>query len=448
MRRPDRQSGNQAQLHYAAVGENWRKEQKYGQLSAWSDFQSVKWRRLMPDAKSTWLTDKHDTDFAMHVPLGIKHSSSKVAAGAVFSLFSLGVTSNRDAYAYNVNHAILVEAVKGEIAAYSDALGSYKDLKPPRPRPDEVVDSEDPRIKWTRQVKASLGALKRTHYNQEFLRTGLYRPFFKLAHYFDDFWNEERYQTPHFFPLADSVNEVICVPPIGARTPPWAFAANLTPNLNLMSIDAAQCFAFYIYDEDGTNRRENITDWALAEFRSHYGQSSISKWDIFHYIYALLHHPEYRTRYAANLKRELPRVPFAPDFGRYAEIGKKLMDLHIHYEQQPEYPLERTEIGKLNWRVEKMRLSKDKTKLVYNNFLTLCGIPQEVYEYRLGNRSALEWIVDQYQVSKDNRSGIVNDPNRDDDPEYIVRLIGQVVTVSIETVKLVRELAALPLLAG
>jgi predicted helicase len=142
----------------------------------------------------------------------------------------------------------------------------------------------------------------------------------------------------------------------------------------------------------------------------------------------------------------LPRIPFAPNFGACAKIGKKLMDLHIGYEKQPEYPLERTEVGQLDWKVEKMALSKDKTKIRYNNFLTLCGIPPDVYEYRLGNRSALEWIVDQYRVSTDARSGIFNDPNRDDDPEYIVRLIGQVITVSLETVKLVRELGMLQLL--
>jgi len=119
------------------------------------------------------------------------------------------------------------------------------------------------------------------------------------------------------------------------------------------------------------------------------------------------------------------------------------MKPHIEYGRQPENPLERRETGKLNWRVEKMALSKDKTQLKYNDFLTLSGIPAEVYEYRLGNRSALEWVVDQYRVSTDKRSGIVNDPNREDDPEYILRLVGQVVTVSVETVRLVRELAGL-----
>ena len=156
----------------------------------------------------------------------------------------------------------------------------------------------------------------------------------------------------------------------------------------------------------------------------------------------MLHHPAYRTRYAANLKRELPRIPFAPDFHAFAQAGKQLAELHVDYEKQPEYPLEIIENKNvpLDWRVEKMRLSKDKTQIVYNDFLTLSGIPAEAFEYRLGNRSALEWVIDQYQVSTDKRSGITNDPNRAEDQQYIVRLIGQVITVSLETMKIVRAL--------
>lgn len=206
-----------------------------------------------------------------------------------------------------------------------------------------------------------------------------------------------------------------------------------------------QSFPFYVYNEDGTNRRENITDWALERFRENYKDATISKWDIFYYVYALLHHPVYRERYAANLKRELPRIPFAKDFWEFAKAGKELADLHVNYEQQQEYPLEfiETEGEELNWRVEKMKLSKDKTQIVYNDFLTLNGIPSDAFEYRLGNRSALEWVIDQYQVSTDKRSGITNDPNREDDPQYIVRLIGQVITVSLETNRIVRSLPTL-----
>ena len=223
--------------------------------------------------------------------------------------------------------------------------------------------------------------------------------------------------------------------------------ANLIPDLHTLSTsDGFQCFPFYIYDEDGTNRRENITDWALSQFRTHYQDDTITKWDIFHYNYGLLHHPDYRQKYEANLKRDLPHIPFATDFWGFAEAGARLADLHVTYESQPEYDklkFVQTPDVPLNWRVEKMKLSKDKTSLIYNDFLTLSGIPSKVFDYRLGTRSALEWVVDQYRVKIDKRSGIVNDPNRADDPQYIVRLIGKVITVSLETVDIVSTLPAL-----
>ncbi len=173
---------------------------------------------------------------------------------------------------------------------------------------------------------------------------------------------------------------------------------------------------------------------------------TISKWDIFHYNYALLHHPTYCEKYEMNLKRDLPHIPFAEDFWGFAAAGDQLADLHVNYESVPTYNrLKRIETPGLtvDWRVEKMRLSKDKTQLKYNDFLTLDGIPAEVYEYRLGTRSALEWVVDQYRVKVDRRSGIVNDPNRADQPQYIVDLIGRVITVSLKTVEIVKNLPPL-----
>jgi predicted helicase len=268
-------------------------------------------------------------------------------------------------------------------------------------------------------------------------------------------------------------NRLICVN-LTPERPFTPIAACLTPSKDLAGGfgSPSYCFPFYIYAKDGSERRENITDWALQQFQARYGDKKISKWDIFHYVYAVLHHPHYRERYAANLRRELPRIPFVGDevtrltstaggkaaeedrassrrllqeaevFHAFAVAGKTLADLHVGYEQQPEFPLHRRENPQspLNWRVEKMRLSKDKSSLTYNDFLTLEGIPPETYEYRLGNRSALEWVIDQYQASTDKRSGITNDPNRPDDPEYIVRLLGQVITVSLETVKVVKTL--------
>ena len=206
-----------------------------------------------------------------------------------------------------------------------------------------------------------------------------------------------------------------------------------------------QCFPFYIYNEDGTNRRENITDWALTQFREHYRDDQITKWDIFHYTYALLHHPAYRERYQVNLKRDLPHIPFAPKFWEFAEAGRRLAEIHVHYEDQPQYKLDLIETPDmpLDWRVAQMRFSKDKTQIRYNDFLTLAGIPAEVFQYRLGHRSALEWVVDQYRVKTDRRSGIENNPNRADDEEYIVDLIRKVISVSLETVTIVERLLGL-----
>jgi predicted helicase len=158
-----------------------------------------------------------------------------------------------------------------------------------------------------------------------------------------------------------------------------------------------------------------------------------------------LHHPGYRTKFADNLKKSLPRIPFAPDFRAFAAAGKELAELHVGYEQLEPHPLEFVwaDGAALDYRVAgKMKLNKEKTALRVNDSLALAGIPKEAYEYRLGNRSALEWVIDQYQVSEDARSGIKSDPNRSDDPEYIVRLVGQVVKVSLETVRVVAGLPA------
>jgi predicted helicase len=207
---------------------------------------------------------------------------------------------------------------------------------------------------------------------------------------------------------------------------------------------SSQCFPFYVYDEGGQHRRENITDWALTQFRDHYADPQIGKWDIFHYVYALLHHPGYRERYAANLKKELPRIPLAPDFRAFAAAGKRLADLHLTYETIEPYPLAHqwTPGKKIHWGVTgKMRLITDKTAVKVNDALTLSGIPPAAHDYRLGNRSALEWIIDQYQLKTDKRSGITSDPNAySDDEQYIAGLIGRVVRVSVETVELVASL--------
>ncbi len=272
-----------------------------------------------------------------------------------------------------------------------------------------------------------------------------------MALYYAPFFVDRPGQFDQIFPTAKSRKENI------------ALAVNLSPERPFCCVACADvpskdvaggfgspsyCFPLYTYSEDGTHRRDNIP------------------------LSALLHHPDYRARYAENLKRELPRLPLvgvgrggsprravtsertagpavptndAEVFHAFAKAGKKLAELHVNYEQQKEYPLQRVENKevKLDWRVEAMKLSKDRSSLYYNDFLTLTGIPQETFDYRLGNRSALEWVIDQYRVAKNEHGHITSDPNRADDEEYIVRLIGQVITVSLETVRIIKSLPAL-----
>jgi predicted helicase len=359
----------------------------------------------------------------------------------------LGVNTNRDKWVYSFHVSDLERNLKLFIETYNSQVYKWITSGEIDKNVDSFVLYDDSKIKWSSRLKELLKSGTSTEFDRSKIRTALYRPFSRQYLYFDAVLNHRRGQLPLIFPAFrnEEENQLICIGGYG-RKDFSVLASNLIPDLNFYA-DPQQSFSFYTYDKDGNNRQENITDWALEKFQTHYQDPKITKWDIFHYTYALLHHPHYRQRYAANLKRELPRIPFAPEFQPFAIAGKRLTEIHINYEQQPEYRLKHIENKDLpiDWRVEKMRLSKDKTQIKYNDFLTLTGIPPETFEYKLGNRSALDWIIDQYQVSTDKRSSITNDPNRLDDEEYIVRLIKQVITVSLETVKIVKGLPDLGL---
>ncbi len=437
----------QARIYYARVDEFWRKEEKYDFLDSKDSIGDVVWEEKKPDANHNWLTEGISADFESFLPLGTKEtkSSKKAEAQSIFKTFSLGVSTNRDSTVYDFTK----QSLEGRVQQFCDDYNAETARYQQRGRPadlDTFVNYE--RIQWSSTLKNHLKAGVFAEFDGTNVRASLYRPFTRMFLYYDSILNDRPARFQKIFPIAtaEAENYLICLTDRGSEKPFMALASNQIVDLHLVSPGCgSQCFPFYSYAEDGSSRQENLTDWALEQFRAHYHDNRISKWDIFHYVYALLHHPQYREKYAANLKRELPRIPFAPDFWSFAKAGAKLAELHVAYENQREYPLQRLENKdtRLNWRVERMKLSKEKTLLIYNDFLILGGIPPEVFEYRLGNRSALEWIVDQYQVSTDKRSGITNDPNRSDDPEYIVRLIGKVVTVSLQTVSIVKELPVL-----
>ena len=438
-------------IYYHRVGEDWRKEQKYEWLVNHQKLYAIEWQGIFPDNRNTWLILENAGEFDAFIPIGSKEAKAGEvgAEPTVFEMFSNGVKTNRDTEVYDFARETLILRSRNMVNTYNIEVDRY--TREGRPKDvDSFVNYQV--LQWSEGLKAGLKRGIYADVTDEEIRWSLYRPFTKRWLFYDRLFNERRYQFPRILPTSQSEaeNRIICC----TNHSQIPFSVQITNIIPEVAVGGrpGQCFPFYFYDEDGTNRRENITDWALETFHAYYGEPNITKWDIFYYVYALLHHPTYRTRYADNLKRELPRIPMlrakgkegnelASTFRSLAEAGIELAGCHLNYEQAKPYRLEWIETASpVHTHVEKMRLSKDKQSLVVNETLTLHGIPLEAFKYRLGNRSALEWIVEQYRVTKDARSGIVSDPNRPDDRHYIVNLVEKVITISLRTVEIVGDI--------
>lgn len=433
-------------IFFARVDKLLRKEEKLLLLEKLKDIKGVEWKRIAPDSRHVWLTPEHAGEYASFLPIGSKGAkgASEANPRTLFKMYGRGVATCRDEVVYDFDSSLLAQRLHQFSEDYNAEVDRFKRDGSSKMSVDVFIRYD--KVKWSESLKANLVRGRYASFTQSRVREALYRPFCKRFLFFDDLLNERRYQFPCIFPTptTEQQNQVIALTDLGSEKPFMVLATSLLTDMHIVGAGAsAQCFPFYTYAEDGTNRRENITDWALQQFRDHYGDKTIGKWDIFYYVYGLLHHPDYRERFADNLKRDLPRIPFAPNFRAFAVAGQELAQLHLDYEKQEPYTLDwlETPAVPLSYRVEdKMRLSKDKTALRVNPSLTLASIPKETFEYRLGNRSALEWVIDQYQVSEDKRSGIRSDPNQADDMEYIVRLVGQVVQVSLKTLAIIDQL--------
>ena len=438
-----------AEVWLYSVDDYLKAREKQKLLTDFGDYTNVPMKQTTIDKKHTWLTEGLRSEFETFIPIGSKVAkASKIEqVETLFKTYSVGVVTARDTWGYNFNQIALTENMNSMIEFYNSQVFKWKrQSKKQSVNIDDFVAYDDTQIKWTDRLKSELKNGRFAEFSSDKIRTALYRPFTKQNLYFDKLMNQRTYVLPSIFPIPETEleNQMICVSSPGTNSSFHVLIVDGIPDFHITG--DSQCFPFYIYNEDGANRQENITDWALAAFRAYYGDDTLTKWDIFHYTYGVLHHPDYREKYQANLKRDLPHIPFAKDFWGFAKAGAALTDLHVNYESCPKFDkLEEreTEGMQVDWRVEKMKLSKDKTQLKYNDFLTLDGIPAEVYDYRLGTRSALEWVVDQYRVKVDRRSGIKNDPNREAEPRYIVDLIGHVVHVSLKTVEIVKNLPAL-----
>jgi predicted helicase len=429
-------------LYYHRVPERWTKNQKLAWLAEHQDISGVEWQVLPPN---TWLALETASEFNEMLPMGTKEAKKldDPNAQAVFRSYTLGVLTARDEVAYDFNKETLAARMEQFVDKYNAEVDRYGRAKEKQKKKIDIDKFVTDELKWTHNLKTALQQQHSATIGPENYRRSLYRPFCKKWLFFDRMLNERIYRTPELFPTAstESQNMAICCTS-HTQMPFSCMVTNCLPN-EAVGGRNGQCFGLYHFSPDGLQHSDNITDWSLAEFRDHYLDQKITKIATFQYIYAILHHPLYRERFAQNLQKDIPRIPMAPNFWQCAEIGEKLIGLHLGYESVKGFALEWLENPKepLSYRVTgHMKLNPEAGTVDINSSLTLAGIPSQAFDYVLGTRSAIEWVVDQYRLEEDEEGNSVSDPNDPQDEQYIVQLIQRVTSVSLETLKLIRQL--------
>jgi predicted helicase len=464
---------SKAKIFYFTLRDEQRKQEKLDWFRN-TRFQEIPFERITPDRNGNWI-NLADTDFDTLLPLADKHTKlakNKAQEKAVFKLFSLGVVTARDEWVYDFNEKDLEKKVKFFCEFYEKEKARWENSNKKTPLNDFV----DRTIKWTEELEAHLEKGSEIHFNKKFIRESLYRPFVKQFTYFDRIITHRVYQNDSIFPIGEKGDNVmICVNHTSTK-PFNVLAIDELPDYHFNG--DSNCLPFYRYSESG-ERVENITDWGLERFRERYHSPSpaggrspfskggkafrfaerqggitaekaegrdITKLDIFHYVYAVLHNPAYRKKYELNLKREFPRIPFYDDFWQWAAWGKRLMELHLNYESAKLFGLKRIEIAERDDKKQpkvKLKANKEAGAIEVDEETTLNGIPKEAWDYKLGNRSALEWILDQYKESAPKDKTIAEKFNTyrfADYKESVIALLERVCTVSVETVKILREM--------
>ena len=470
-----------AQIHYHDIGDYIDRETKLHTINN-GTVESLPWRIIQPNRPGDWVNQR-DQSYDQLVPLS--------GENGVFQLATNGLQTGRDAWAYNSSNSGLIRNVQRMIHFFNEEVASFNDVAVQvnnGRRTDEAratVKHDASQYAWERSDYARVAAGHRKSLEDRMLRTGMYRPYFKQEVVFDRSLNGMVYQLPRLFPTPETRNRGISVVTQGSKAPFGVSATDLIPCLHLIGSDTTAFLARWRYEEpntepsllddatdDGWKRVSNLNPALVARFQNELG-AGITDDDVFHYVYGALHSPEFRERYESNLKKEAPRVPMAPDretFAAFRGAGAELMELHIGYEDVDPYPLTEhwsrgadPDVDRKVLRVgdKKMRYPRvtepetgkkvaDRTQLIYNQHLTLSGIPERAHDYKLGTRSGIDWIIDRYYIKTDKASGIVNDPNawadEHNDPRYILDLIGRVTTLSLRTLDIIDALP--PLLTG
>ncbi|TIC86819.1 damage-inducible protein [Nocardioides sp. GY 10113] len=453
-----------ATIHYTDIGDYLTAEQKLAKTAEAGDVTRLEpVTHITPNEHGDWLNQRRD-DFDKFLQIGLKSEGPD----RIFGAYGDGVKTNRDAWAYNSSLGALTANMQSMIATYETC------------RVSRTAISDPARISWSRALLRDHERGKQHEFDPQAITVAAYRPFMKQRIYFSRSMNDSVSRQPAFFPKPNLANDGFYVSAPGAAGSFTSIMINCVPDLVLpgagnpgqffprwryepVSDDGMLSFGADANDIDGYRRIDNITDEALKRFVTAYGE--FAKDDIFFYVYGLLHSGEYRETYAADLKKMLPRIPLVEDPWPFVEAGRQLSELHLGYESVTPYPLDgldaRPPVGADEYdfyRVQKLAFAKvrdpetkklvaDRTGIIYNSKITVSGIPEAAYRYQLGSRSAVEWILDRYQVKTDKASGIVNDPNdwsrEVEDPRYILDLLARIVTVSLETMVIVDALPAL-----
>ncbi|MFJ6129971.1 DEAD/DEAH box helicase [Streptomyces griseoviridis] len=470
-------AGTDCELHYRDIGDYLNRERKLA-IVASQDLSTVEWEQIVPSAEGDWINQR-DQQFGAFRAIGEKGKAPQ--SEAVFTLHSSGLKTGRDAWVFNFSKRKLSANARSMIDFYNSQMEGFAEYckaaeiaAATAADVSKFIDLDPKKISWNESDKDQIRKGVVYAFDSESICGSTYRPFTKQWVYFDQRLNQRSYQLPQIFPTPEHENLGIYNVGNGSAVPFSVLMTDSLPDLHVTGAGSGgQFFPRYSYRQlgagddlfsategDGYQRVDNISDAALFDYRKTYNDDSITKDDIFYYVYGLLHSPEYREQFAADLKKSLPRIPKAQDFSGFADAGRKLADLHINYESAEPYAgivedftgAEDTPPSELYRVAAKLKFpsrkgDKDKTTIIYNSRVTLSNIPEEAYRYQLGARSAIEWIIDRYYVKTDKQSGIVNDPNDwSDDPRYIIDLLKRIVTVSVETVKIVEALPPLDIL--
>lgn len=451
-----------AEIFYHDIGDYLTREEK---LSIIANFKSCMSRKfsdvvtvLKPDEHHDWLNQRNDI-FDSFIPME-PDKKFNTKSQSFFCVNSRGLETGRDAWIYNFSKNDESTNIHNMIRFYNEENVRYqKDGK--REKVQNFVKKDSKQISWTRELYRKVKDHIEIKFKKSSLIESIYRPFNKVNLYNGEYVINYPGQMNQIFPNENKDNLLICVSGIGGKKETSSFISNKIIDLNCLDA-GTQCFPLYYYEKfDSVEtslfdtkkeqyiRHDGITDFIFNQAQSLYGER-VTKKDIFYYIYGFLHMPIYRKEFTADLKKSLPRIMLVKSpktFWKISDIGKKLADLHLHYEdQEPSKEVTVTGEESGNYRVKKLKFKSkdDKSTIFYNDSITISNIPLHAYDYVVNGRSPIDWIFDRYQVKVDKKSGILNDPNKwgeeHGNPRYILDLLLSVITVSLKTLDLIDSL--------